>query len=183
MVEALLRVVGVDLQRQLARLKEHADELKDQALYEIKHQAVEASITASFAVAGLVLALLTLLVGLIALYLWVELWQGPFAALGAVAVVTSLLAALLFAVAAGRGKKPRAPLRRPIMADEPEPIASIAPGQPLTDTVSQIKDQTAIAANEVLESAADFVRKGPREAILVALIAAAAVGIVIGRRR
>jgi hypothetical protein len=182
MVEALLRVVGVDLQRQFARLKARADDFKDEAVREIKQQAVEASITASIALAGLVLALLTLVVGLIALYLWVELWQGPFAALGAVAVVTSVLAALFFAIAAGRGK-PRAPLRRPIMADEPEPIASIAPGQPLTDTVSQVKDQTAIAANEALESAADFVRKGPREAILATLIAAAAVGVVIGRRR
>ena len=187
MVEALLRVVGVDLQRQLARLKARADDFKDETVREIKQQAVEASVTASIALAGLVLALLTLMVGLIALYLWIELWQGPFAALGAVAVVTSLLAALLFAIAAARGTQP-APLRRPMATDAAEeiatkPIASVVSGQPGADTVSQLKDQTAITANEALESAADFVRKGPREAILATLIAAAAVGVVIGRRR
>lgn len=187
MVEALLQVVGVDLQRQLARLKAHADDYKHEAVREIRQQAVEASVTASIVLTGLVLALLTLGVGLIALYLWVEMWQGPFQALGAVAVVTSVLAAVLFAVAAGRGKQP-APVRRAMAASTPEPIAtepiaSVASGQPLSDTVSQLKHQTATAANDALNSAADMVRNGPREAILATLLAAAAIGIVIGRRR
>ena len=41
MVAAVLKLVGFDLQRQLARLKAQAEEFKDRTTDEIKHKAID----------------------------------------------------------------------------------------------------------------------------------------------
>jgi hypothetical protein len=197
MVATVLKLVGFDLQRQLARLKAQAEDFKDRTTDEIKHKAVNAGLAIGFAFAGLVFVVLTIVAGLIALYLWVEMQHGRFAGLGAVALTTMLLAACLFILAATRGskeKKREKPAARVTqdagLAVSPaaESLASspvaIPPHGSFVDAITQdLTDRTAAAANEALDTAAGIVRKSPREAILAALAVAVVAGVVVGRRR
>jgi uncharacterized BrkB/YihY/UPF0761 family membrane protein len=187
MLDMLLQAIGVDLQRQFARLKAQADEYKNQAVDEIKHQAVHAGVTIALALLGLVFVLLTIVVGLIALYVWVEAWEGPYVALAAVAATTSVMAALLFLIVSARGRK-SAP-SRPSVAPapsvaSPDAMPSAASLSSLAETITdRLKQQTAEAASDAIDQAADFVRKSPRETILVSLAAAVVIGLMIGRRK
>jgi ElaB/YqjD/DUF883 family membrane-anchored ribosome-binding protein len=200
MVATVLKLVGFDLQRQLARLKAQAEDFKDRTTDELKHKAVDAGLMIGLALAGLVFVVLTVIAGLIALYLWVEMERGRFAGLGAVALATAVLAALLFALAATRGKgksanrlaQPKPVLGAPAavssdsdaFASSSRPISSGAPGASLIDDITQdLTRQAKTVANDALESAADAVRKSPREAILAALAVAVVAGVVVGRRR
>ena len=194
MVATVLKLVGFDLQRQLARLKAQAEDFKDRTTDEIKHKAVNVGLAIGLAFAGLVFVVLTIVAGLIALYLWVEMKRGPFVGLGAVALTTMLLAACLFILAATRGnkekkrEKPRARVTQDAgLAVSPaaERLASaVPPHGSFVDAITQdLTDRTAAAANEALDTAAGIVRKSPREAILAALAIAVVAGVVLGRRR
>src|SRR6516162_4342518 len=103
MLQALLRLLGVDLNRKLAEVRGHIDELKRSAISEVTGQAKEIGITAGFILGGAVAALITFIIALAALYVWVNLHQGPLVACGAVGLVTALLAALMFVLALRRG--------------------------------------------------------------------------------
>jgi hypothetical protein len=187
MLDILLRAFGVDLQQQLARLKAQAGEFKNQAIDEVKHQAVHTGVTIALALLGLVFVLLTIVVGLIALYVWVEESQGPYAALGAVAATTAVTAVLLFVIVSARGGRSAPP--RPAVA----PAPSVAPAGAMPSAASlsslaesiteRLKQQTAEAASEAIDQAADYVRKSPREAILASLAVALVAGLMIGRRK
>jgi hypothetical protein len=86
MVTTLLRLVGVDVKR-LAR---------------------EAAVTIVLAILGAFVAMLALSFGVVALYLWLELKLGIFAALSILGGISALLAGALFAIAFLRGsRKPR----------------------------------------------------------------------------
>jgi len=86
MVTTLLRLVGVDVKR-LAR---------------------EAAITIVLAMLGAFVAMLALSFSVVALYLWLELNLGIFAALSILGGTSALLAGALFAIAFLRGsRKPR----------------------------------------------------------------------------
>lgn len=213
MVATVLKLVGFDLQRQVARLKAQAEEFKDRTLDDIKHKAVNTGLMIGLAFGGLVFVLITLVVGLMALYLWVEMHQGPFVALGAVALATALLAALMFTVAATRGgstksgstrpeskPKPRQPIlasddaAKPVHAEAPQPASRAFAATPgaqataslnsLVDTLTQdLTSKASAVANEAMDSAVDTIRKSPREAILAAMAVAVVAGVFIGRRR
>jgi F0F1-type ATP synthase assembly protein I len=187
MLDILLRAFGVDLQQQFARLKAQADELKNQTIDEVKHQAVHTGVTIALTLLGLVFVLLTIVIGLIALYVWVEESQGPYAALGAVAATTSVMAALLFLIVSARGGKsvPSRPAVAPAPTVAPaDAMPSAASLASLAETITdRLKQQTAEAASDAIDQAADYVRKSPREAILASLAAAIVIGLVIGRRK
>ncbi|CAN0202668.1 unnamed protein product, partial [Phaeothamnion confervicola] len=123
--------------------------------------------------------------GLLALYLWVAMQEGPFVGLGVVALTTAALAAILFTVAATRGGKPKRPRVHVAPAVvTAEPVPAPPPHASLMDTVTHnLTHRTAAATNEALDSAAEIVRKGPREAVLATLAVAVVVGLFIGRRR
>ena len=189
-MDTLLRFVGVDLQHQLARLRAQAEDFKNRTIDEVKHQVAQTGITIGLAVAGAIFVLWTVVIGLIALYLWVEMWHGPFVALGVVGLTTAIAAALLFAVAASRGgsRPVRAARVRAVEAESIAPAVTrdipVPPNVSLVDALThQLTSRATSAANEALDSAAELVRKGPREAILAALAVAAVIGIVVGRRR
>ena len=128
--------------------------------------------------------------GLIALYLWIELERGPFAALGAVALATTALAVVLFMIAAMRGRrdKPAATARqcpcgrtgfngREVSGTR---TPAVTPHASVVNSITQdLTDRTAAAANDALDAAAGIIRKSPREAILAAL----AVAVIAGVRR
>ena len=147
MVATLLRLVGVDLKR-LTR---------------------EAAITIILAMLGTFMAMLALGLGSVALYLWLELKLGTFAALGILGGTAALLAAVLFAVAFRRG--PRKPRSR---SDDALRTAA----DPLQAPAAAI----ARAADEAVNGAADIVRKGSRQQIAGTIAVAALIGWVLGRR-
>jgi hypothetical protein len=147
MVATLLRLAGVDLKR-LTR---------------------EAAITIILAMLGTFMAMLALGLGSVALYLWLELKLGTFAALGILGGVAALLAAVLFAVAFRRGQtKPRS------RSDDALRTAA----DPLQAPAAAI----ARAADEAVNGAADIARKGSRQQIAGTIALAALIGWALGRR-
>ena len=147
MVATLLRLVGIDLKR-LAR---------------------ETAITVVLALLGVFAAMLALAFGFIALYLWLELKLGTFAALGLVGGMSALLAAILFTVVCLRAsRKPRG---------RPEDAVRAA-----AESVEQSAAAGARAADAALNAAADTLRKGSRQQIAGTIAVAALLGWVLGRR-
>jgi hypothetical protein len=206
MLASALKLVGFDLQRQWARLKAEAEDFKDRTTDDIKHKAINAGLAIGLAFAGLVFVVLTVIAGLAALYLWVAMQRGPFVGLGAVALTTTVVAALLFTIAAARGngvtghtrRQPKAVYQEfsPVPSAEnasassssipvSSPSSSVSPGaSSLVDDITQdLTRQAKTVANEAFESAADVVRKSPREAILAVLAVAVVAGVMVGRRR
>jgi hypothetical protein len=184
MLSTALRLVGVDLERQWLRLKAQAEDFKDRTTDEIKGKAIDAGLAVGFALAGLWFVILTVIAGLVALYLWVEVSRGPIVALGAVAGTTAVLAVVLFIAAAMRGGTKR---KRPVKpVAEPTPAAAIRSpaGAPFYEAVTRnLTDQTVAATNEALDAAAGIVRRSPREVILATLAVAIVAGVFIGRKR
>ena len=139
MVTTLLRLVGVDVKR-LAR---------------------EATITIVLAMLGAFVAMLALTFGVVALYLWLELKLGIFAALGILGGTSALLAGALFAIAFLRGSR------------KPRTVAG--PMQASAGAIAQ-------AADEAVNGAADIVRYGSRQQIAGTIATAALIGWALGRR-
>jgi type VI protein secretion system component VasK len=150
MVATLLRLVGIDLKR-LAR---------------------ETGITivlAMLAMLGVFAAMVALALCFTALYLWLELKLGTFAALGILSGTSALLAGVLFAVAFLRAsRKPRARAEGALRA-------AANPVQASTAAIAQ-------AADEAVNGAADIVRNGSRQQIAGTIAVAALIGWVLGRR-
>jgi hypothetical protein len=197
MVAAALKLVGVDLQRQWLRLKADAEDYTHRATDEMRRSAINVGVAIGLALAGMMFAMLTILVGLAALYRWVAIEHGPFAALGVVAMVTAVGAFILLIVAASRAKdaKPKMPHLPDLMPRQAAASAPSSMSQPTTGAgaatassfvdaiTSDLTEKASAAANDALRNAADVVRKSPREAILAALAVAVVGGFVIGHRR
>jgi len=147
MVTTLLRLVGIDVKR-LAR---------------------EATITIVLAMLGVFVAMLALTFGVVALYLWLELKLGIFAALSILGGASALLAGALFAIAFLRGsRKPRTRIDDALRA-------AAGPVQASAGAITQ-------AADEAVNGAADIVRYGSRQQIAGTIATAALIGWVLGRR-
>jgi len=147
MVATLLRLVGIDLKR-LAR---------------------ETAITIVLAMLGAFAAMVALALGFVALYLWLELKLGTFAALGILGGTSALLAGVLFAIAFLRApRKPRA-------RAEDAFRTAVDPVQASTAAIAR-------AADEAVNGAADIVRSGSRQQIAGTIAVAALIGWVLGRR-
>lgn len=147
MVATLLRLVGID----------------------VKRFARETAITLVLAMLGALAAILAFALCFVALYLWLELELGIFAALGILGGTSALLAAVLFAIAFLRGpRKPR--------AREEDVLRAAA--EPMKASTAAI----ARTADDVVNGAADIVRSGSRQQIAGTIAAAALIGWVLGRR-
>lgn len=147
MVATLLRLVGIDAKR-LVR---------------------ETAITVVLAMLGALAAILALALCFVALYLWLELELGIFAALGILGGTSALLAAVLFAIAFLRGpRKPRARTEAALRA-------AADPAQASTAAIARYAD-------EAVSGAADIVRNGSRQQIVSTIAVAAFVGWLLGRR-
>jgi hypothetical protein len=202
MLRYLLGLFGFDLESQVARLRAHAEDLKDRTIREVKREAADTGITIGLAFGSLVLGLLTLGAALAALYLWVATASGPFAGLAAVGCTAAVLAIILAVVAATRRKLPASPatvrsaasepLRVPVAAPAPRvspplpPLPSFSATSPASfvDALTHRLAHRAVAASDdVLDSATEIVRNGSREAIVATLGVAVLVGLLIGRRQ
>ena len=147
MISTLLGLVGIDLKR-LAR---------------------EAAITIVVAMFGAFAAIVALGLGTVALYLWLELKLGTFAALSILGVTSALLAIVLLVIAFGR--TPRKPRYRVDDALR----AAAAPAQASAAAFTG-------AADEAVNAAAEIVRNGSAQQIAGTIAMAALIGWLLGRR-
>jgi hypothetical protein len=196
MLQAVLRLLGVDLNQKLAEIRAQAGELSTRAISQVTEQVKETGLTVGFVLVGALATLATFILALAALYLWVDMHQGPFAALGAVGLVTALLAALMFALAfrRGRRKPASAPVHHhPAASPPPSPSASamlsatLPPppaGASLFDVLThQFSTRVAMAGDEAVDTAVHVMRTSSRSALFGTLAIVALVGVLIGRRR
>jgi hypothetical protein len=104
----LLRRAGFDIDAKIAALKIELEDKAQHAVRKVKDEARRVALGSALWLGVAVMGFLLLLVALTALYLAVEMTQGPFVALGAVALALILLAAVL-AVAALTMARSRSP--------------------------------------------------------------------------
>jgi hypothetical protein len=194
MLQALLRLLGVDLNRKIAEIRAQAEELKTGVIHQVGEQIRETGLTVGFVLVAAIAALLTFIVALVGLFLWVDLYQGPFAALGAVGLVTASLAALMIALAFRRAKRrPAAPVYLSPAASPPSsptpPVLSttlppLPPGASLYDVLThRFSARVATASDEAIDAAVHVMRTSSRSALFGTLAAVVLVGVLIGRRR
>ena len=195
MLQALFRLLGIDLSQKLAEVRGQIDELKRSAISEVTERAKEIGITAGFILGGAIAALFTFIIALAALYVWVDMHEGPLVACGAVGLVTALLAALMFVLALRRGKRrpAPAPVYRAPAASPPSPLVapvlmSVLPPPPANASffdhlTHRFTTRVATAGDEALDTAVHVMRTSSRPALFGTLAVVALVGVLIGRRR
>jgi hypothetical protein len=195
MLQALFRLLGIDLSQKLAEVRGQIDELKRSAISEVTEQAKEIGISAGFILGGAVAALFTFIIALVALYVWVDMHEGPLAGCGAVGLVTALLAVLMFVLALRRGKRSPAPApvyRAPAALPPSSPVApvlmSVLPAPPANASffdhlTHRFTTRMATAGDEALDTAVHAMRTSSRPALFGTLAVVALVGVLIGRRR
>jgi len=195
MLQALLRLLGVDLNRKLAEVRGQIDELKRSAISQATEQVKETGLTVGLILLGAIAALFTFVIALAALYVWVDMREGPLAACGAVGLVTALLAALMFVLALRRGKRRPTPVpvyRSPAALPPSSPVApvlmSVLPPPPADASffdhlTHRFTTRVATAGDEVLDTAVHAMRTSSRPALFGTLAIVALVGVLIGRRR
>jgi hypothetical protein len=197
MLPAVLRLLGVDLDKKFAEIRAQVEEFGARATQQIAEQIKETGLVVGLALVGAVAALATFIVALVALYLWVDLHGGPFAALTTVGLATALLAALMFTLAFGRERRKRAsgPLHRgPAASPPPSPppaqvsLSATPPSLPPNASVLDVlthrfSTRVAAAGDEAIDAAVNIMRTGSRTALFGTLAVVTLVGVLIGRRR
>jgi hypothetical protein len=195
MLEALFRLLGVDLNRKLAEVRGQLEELKRNAISQATQQVKETGLTVGFILGGAIAALFTLIIALAALYVWVAMHEGPLVALAVIGLVTASLAAVLFVLALRRGKRRSAPApvyRAPAPSPPASPSApilmSVLPPPPpnasfFDHLTHRFTTRVATAGDEALDAAVHVMRTSSRPALFGTLAVVALVGVLIGRRR
>jgi hypothetical protein len=199
MLPEVLRLLRVDLDRKIAEIRTQAEEFRAKTTRLVAEQVKETSLTIGFALIGATAAIATFIIILVALYRWVGMYHGPFAALGAVGVVLAMLAAVMFLLAFGRrGHKPaflvvdRSPaVSPPPSPPPPQPIAvalsaALPPPPPnasLFDVLThRFSTRVVAAGDEALDAAVRVMRTGSKSTVFGTLAVTALVGVLLGRR-
>ena len=192
MLQALLRLLGVDLDRKLAEVRGHIDELKRSAISQATEQIKETGLTVGLLLGGAIAALFTLIIALAALYVWIDMHEGPLVAFAVIGLVTALLAALMFALAflrRKRGAAPAAVYSAPAASPPAAPLLmSVLPPPPANASffdrlTHRFTTRVATAGDEALDTAVHAMRTSSRPALFGTLAVVALVGVLIGRRR
>src|SRR5262245_27438620 len=161
MLARLVGLVRADVDRQIGWAKG-----------EIRRQTRYAALTAGFAIAGALALLGAIVVGLIALYTFIEIHHGPFVALGVVGGGLAVLGLLLLALALFRSRpRPEAPPRL-----ESAQLAT------LLSALTEEGVGAAASSSEPAKAATNTRQRLSRQALLGVLALAAVAGILIGRR-
>ena len=201
MLRFLFGLLGVDLDHKIAEIRAQIEDFKARTTHQLGEQVKETGLMVGFAFVGAVAAIATFVIVLVALYRWVDLYKGPFAALAAVAVVTGLIAAVMFALAFRR--KPQRPpysgVNRPAAAVPPAP--PVPPTRPVSAVLSaalppppsnasafdvlthRVSTRVAGAGDEAIDAAVHLMRTGSRSVLFGTLAVVALIGVLIGRRR
>ena len=162
MFAPLLGAIRADIDRQVGWARD-----------EVRRQTRYATLTGVFAGVAALAALGAIVVGIIALYLWLSMQTDPFIALAVIGGGLLLLAVLLFALAFTR--------RRPRLAVRPQ--LQIARPAALLGTLRPASYDKIVAGGEpTLNLATETVRHGSRSALLGTLVLVAVAGLIAGRR-
>ena len=162
MFAPLLGAIRADIDRQVGWARD-----------EVRRQTRYATLTGVFAGLAALAALGAIVVGLIALYLWLSMQTDPFIALAVIGGGLLLLAVLLFALAFTR--------RRPRLAVRPQ--LQIARPAALLGTLRPAGyDKIGAGGEPTLNLATETVRHGSRSALLGTLVLVAVAGLIAGRR-
>ena len=157
MFAPLLGAVRADIDRQISWAKA-----------EVRRQTRHAALLAALFGVAVLAAFGSVIVGLIAVYIWLATQHGPFIALGMIGGGLLLLALMLFTLAFVT--------QRPNFASQP-PLQFL---QPITSLGS--KDRNFTSLDPTLKLATDTLREGPRSAMLATLALATVIGLMVGRR-
>jgi MFS family permease len=161
MFAPLLGAIRADVDRQVVWAKD-----------EVRRQTRYATLTGVLAGAAALAALGSIVIGLIALYLWLSMRADPFIALAVIGGGLLLIAVLLFALAFIR--------RRPRLVARPQ--LQIAQPAALLGTLTPASYDKIVARGEpALKLATETVRRGSRSAVLGTLVLVAVVGLIAGR--
>jgi hypothetical protein len=201
MLREVLRLLGVDLDRKLHEIRGQVAEFRVRTTHQITEQIKATSLMVAFAVIGAVASIATFIIVLVALYRWVDLYDGPFAALAAVGAVTALLSTVMFVLAFRRPPRKSASAiddrqiaAAPPSGSTPPPqsmpgafsaaLPALPPNATLLDILThRFSTRVAGAGDEALDAAAHLMRTGSRSVVFGTLTVVALVGVMIGRRR
>ncbi len=204
MLPEVVRLLGVDLNLKFAEIRALADEFRARTTHQVAEQVKQTSLMIGLALVGAIAALATFIIVLVALYWWVDMYRGPFAALSALGVVMAVLATVMFmlafgskrrkpAFAVGDGRPTAAPSpTRPSPTPPPRPVAAALsdalPRPPLNASLAELlthrfSTRVAGASDEAIDAAAHIVRTGSKSALFGTLAVVVLVGVLIGRRR
>jgi hypothetical protein len=162
MFAPLFGAIRADIDRQVGWAKD-----------EVRRQTRYATLTGVLAGVAALAALGAVVIGLIALYLWLSMQTHPFIALAVIGGGLLLLAVLLFALAFIR--------RRPPLAVRPQ--LQIAQPAALLGTLRPASYDRIVAGGEpALKLATETLRQGSRSALLGTLVLVAVAGLIAGRR-
>ena len=162
MFAPLLGAIRADINRQVGWARD-----------EVRRQTRYATLTGVFAGVAALAALGAIVVGIIALYLWLSMQTDPLIALAVIGGGLLLLAVLLFALAFIR--------RRPRLAVRPQ--LQIAQPAALLGTLRPASYDKIVAGGEpTLNLATETVRHGSRSALLGTLVLVGVAGLIAGRR-
>ena len=162
MFAPLLGAIRADIDRQVGWARD-----------EVRRQTRYATLTGVFAGVAALAALGAIVVGLIALYLWLSMQTDPLIALAVIGGGLLLLAVLLFALAFIRTRPRRAA----------RPQLQIAQPAALLGTLRPASyDKTVAGGEPTLNLATETVRHGSRSALLGTLVLVAVAGLIAGRR-
>jgi len=200
MLREVLRLLGVDLDQKLAEIRAQIEEFRIKTTHQITAQLKATSLMVACVLVGTITAIATFIIVLVALYRWVEMYKGPFAALAAIGGVMALLTAVMFGLAFGR-RSPRPPSAvvdrpqtglppRPPPPPQPVPAALSAllpsppPNASMFDVLAhRFSTRVAAAGDEAVDAAVSIMRTGSRSTIFGTLAVAALVGVLLGRHR
>jgi hypothetical protein len=162
MFASFLGAIRADIDRQVGWAKD-----------EVQRQTRYATLTGVLAAMAALAALGAIIIGLIALYLWLSMQADPFIALAVIGGGLLLLAVLLFLLAFVR--------RHPRLAARPR--LQIAQPAALLGTLRPTSYRKIVAGGDpALKLATETVRQGSRSALLGTLVLVAVVGLITGRR-
>jgi hypothetical protein len=157
----------------IAAIRADVDRQVGWAKDEVRRQTRYATLTGVLAGVAALAALGAVIIGLIALYLWLSMQADPFIALAVIGGGLLLLAVLLFALAFIR--------RRPQLAQRPQ-LQLAQPAALLGMLRPASYDKIVPGGEPTLRLATETVRQGSRSALLGTLVLVAVAGLIVGRR-
>jgi hypothetical protein len=201
MLRFILRLLGVDLDYKIAEIRAQIEGFRARTANQLSEQVKETGLMIGLAFVGAVAAIATFVIVLVALYRWVDLYKGPFAALAAVGVVTGLIAVVMFVLAfrrkppkpasAGVDRRatavptaPEGPPSRPGSAALSAVLPSLPTNASVFDVLThRVSTRVAGAGDEAIDAAVHLMRTGSRPVLFGTLAVVALVGVLLGRRR
>ena len=152
-------------------------DLKQQITRQVKHTTQ----TIVLALAGGLAALVTLGIGTIALYLWLERDYGPFVALGIIGLATGVIALVLLSIAFLRGGPSQSSSSRP-SSSRPSLQRTGSPARAAETGLDHLAQRATVAGEQVVGTAQNLFEHGSRKSVIGLLVVAGVLGLIVGRR-